>query len=274
MMRDSNTTTNISTINASTVNVGTKLNLVGSAEAIINGKTTINGLLKINGAIDTSLGAGIVFSNSSGVLSTRNGISSQDILNYTIKNEDIRDCSITSSKLAPNLSLEGVPTCDNSNICKETQIANIGYVNRYVTNYVNQKINRPNPSNCLNCSLNIFCGNGCCNNPCEEKEELDLSIFHIKTPNYTVSFNSKTYVVENGDGITIKMPRVKKEGYSVKFYNKSGNIIYINSDSDRLMYNVTYSPYGTNCQVIENNRCVIFTYVYFDANRSWSYQYF
>ena len=254
MLRDSNRTTNISNIN-----VSSKLRV--SDGATISGGAIINGTLKINGAVDTSLGAGIVCSNGIGILSTRL-ITSADISNLSIKSEDIKQGAITTDKLAPNLYLAGIPTCSDANICNENQIANISYVNKHVTKYVKQQLHLFQLSGSIQCCD----GDG-------DEDEFDPSIYHIKTTNYIVDFKFLTYVVENPTAI-INMPRVKKEGYCVKFHNKSGDTIFINSSLDRLMYNTWYSPNGTISQAIENNRCVIFSYVYVGNVRSWSYQCF
>lgn len=294
MLRDSQRSTNISTINvASKLNVGDDATINGrsivrggatisggatiTGGATISGNVTINGLMKFNGTIDSSLGSGIVCSNSTGVLSTRQ-ITSGDIACSTIDTEDIKNGAITTPKLAPNLFLSGTPTCNNPAVCKETQIANIGYVNRYVTNYFNDKIHVKPHSGCSRCSAGHHHGHvhdddENDNDSCFDEDKFDPTIFHIIIPSYVVAFNYATYVVENST-VDIKMPRVKKEGYFVKFHNKSGDVIFINSDSDRLMYNSWYSPNGTTSQVIENNRCVIFTYVYAGTVRSWSYQCF
>ena len=242
MLRDANSSTNISTLH-----VGAKLYVADGA--------TISGGLKIFGTIDTSLGAGIVCSSSSGVLATRQ-ITSADIADLSIRSADICDKAVTTSKLALNLFLSGNPTCDNNLFNDEKLIANIGYVNKYVTNYVNRKLES------IVISENNY-----------DVDEFNPCIFHATQPNYVVSFNYATYVIENATTV-INMPRKKKEGYFVKIYNKSGDSIFINSDGDRLMYNATYSPVGTYSQVVENNRCVIFTYVYVNTTRSWSYEYF
>lgn len=251
MLRDANSSTNISTIN-----VGSKL-YVGNG-ATINGGAVINGLMKLNGTIDTSLGIGVVCSSSTGVLSSRQ-ITSTDIANFTVKTEDIRDNAITTSKLAPNLFLAGNPTCDTSIVCGEMQVANVGYVNRFVTHYVNTRWRASDHANN--------------DNNDSDSDEFDPCIFHVKIINYVIEFNFPIYIIENAS-VVINMPRKKKEGYCVKMHNKSGDTIFINSDSDRLMYNVSYSPIGTVSQAVENNRCVIFTYVYAGTTRSWSYQYF
>ena len=252
MLRDSNSSTNISNIN-----VQSKLTVLGEA--------TVSGTMKMNGPIDTSLGVGIVCSNSSGILSSRRIIST-DIDDLSIRSQDIRDGAITTRKLASNLFLEGVPTCDYVNVVNEKQIANVGYINRYVTKYVNNRLLsfQPKEGSSADCDVN---------DSDSDEEELDPSAFHIKTNDYIVAFNFATYIIENKTAV-INLPRKKKEGYFVKFHNKSGDTIFINSVSDRLMYNTWYSPNGVTSQAILNNWCVIFTYVYSGDVRSWSYQCF
>ena len=294
MSRDSRGSTNISTINVSSkLNVGDDATFNGGAivrggatiaggatitgGATISGNVTINGLMKFAGPIDSSLGSGIVCSNSTGVLSTRQ-ITSGDIAFSTIDAEDIKNGAITTPKLAPNLFLSGTPTCNTPVVCKETQVANIGYVNRYVTNYFNDKMHtNPHPG-CSRCSSghhhgHIHDDDDNDNDSCLDEDKFDPTIFHVKIQDYEVEFNYATYVVEDST-VVIKLPRKKKEGYFVKFHNKSGDTIFINSDPDRLMYNSWYSPNGTSSQAIQNNRCVIFTYVYVGTVRSWSYQCF
>lgn len=254
MLRDATSSTNIATLN-----VHSKLNVTGGG-ATISGGAVINGTVKINGTIDSALGQGIVSSSSTGILSVR-PITSADILNFSVASSDIKDGAIITSKLGSNLFLAGAPSCNISNACGESHIANVGYVNRYVTKYVDKFS-----------SLHSSNNGGCCGSDSDE-DEFNPSIFHATVPDYVVLFNYTTYVIENATTV-IKMPRRKKEGYCVKFYNKSGNSVFINSDGDRLMYNATYSPSGTYSQVVENDRCVIFTYVYVGTIRSWSYQYF
>jgi len=238
MSRDATSSTNISTLR-------------------VSDKLYVSNGAFINGTIDTALGAGVVCSSSTGVLTSRM-ITSADIVNFTIKSADIYDGAIISSKLASNLALPGAPTCDNTVLRGETQIANIGYVNRYVTSFVNKW---------LQGQTNVGCDSD------SDEDEFDPTIFHIIDNNYIVSFKYLVYVVENNSAI-ITMPRVKKEGYSVKFYNKSGSSIVINSPNDRIMYNSMYASGGTLAQIVENNRCVVFTYVYAGTNRSWSFDYF
>ena len=241
MLRDANSSTNISTLR-----VSDKLHVSNGAY--------------INGTIDTALGAGVVCSSSTGVLSSRL-ITSADILNFTVSSADIRDGSVISSKLARNLSLLGAPTCNNDTLCSENQIANVGYVNRYVTSFVNKRLQGHYTTSILDCGCD------------SDEDEFDPSIFHINCANYVVSFKYLVYVIENATAV-ITMPRVKKEGYSVKFYNKSKSPIVINSPNDRTMFNAMHAPNGTLSQIVENNRCVVFTYVYAGTNRSWSFDYF
>jgi len=259
MSRDSTGSTKVSSMN-----VHSKLNVTDGAT--ISGGATINGLVKMNGTIDTSLGAGFVCSNSIGVLSIKTQITSADIANLTVKGQDICDDAITTPKLAPNLFLSGTPTCEYTNVVGENQITNVGYVNRFVTKYVNNRLSyfTPKLEDSSRCHVN---------DSDSDEEELDPSVFHVKTNDYLLKFNYATYIIENATAI-INMPRKKKEGYYVKFHNKSGDTIFINSSADRLMYNASYSPFGTESQAIETNRCAIFTYVYSGTVRSWSYQCF
>jgi hypothetical protein len=254
MLRDATSSTNIATLN-----VHSKLNVTGGG-ATISGGAVINGTMKITGTIDSSLTQGIVCSSSSGILSTR-PITSADILDFSVTSSDIKNGAIITSKLGSNLFLAGAPTCNIANACGESHIANVGYVNRYVTKYVD-KFSSLRSSN-----------NGGCACSDSDEDEFNPSIFHATVPNYVVLFNYTTYVIENATTV-IEMPRKKKEGYCVKFYNKSGESVFIKSDGNHLMYNATYSPSGTYSQVVENDRCVIFTYVYVGTIRSWSYQYF
>ena len=233
----------------------------------VSNKLYVNAGACINGTIDTSLGAGIVCSSSSGVLSSRL-INSADILNYSVGTYDIHDRAITSGKLALNLLLPGAPTCDNTVLYGEKQIANIGHVNRsvksFVTNYVNSRLQR-------RCCDNYHALDG--SDSDSDCDEFDPSIFHIIVPNYVPLFNYTTYVVENSSAV-ITLPRKKKEGYSVKFHNKSGESIVINSGEDRIMYNAMYARDGTLAQIVEDNRCIVFTFVYVGSDRSWSFDYF
>jgi hypothetical protein len=241
MLRDPNSSTNISILN-------------------VSGKLNVGGDARINGTIDTALSAGIVCSSSTGVLSTRL-ITSADILNFSVATSDIRDGAIISSKLARNLSLLGAPTCNNDTLCSENQIANVGYVNRYVTSFVNKRLQGHCTTSILDCNSD------------SDEDEFDPSIFHINCANYVVTFKYLVYVIENATAV-ITMPLVKKEGYSVKFYNKSGSSIVINSPTGRIMFNAMHAPDGTLSQIVENNRSVVFTYVYAGTNRSWSFDYF
>ncbi len=215
----------------------------------------------INGTIDTSLGQGIVRSSSSGVLSS-GLIKSADILNLTVNTVDICDRAITSNKLAMNVLLPGAPTCDNTILYGEKQIANIGHVNRSVTSFVTKYVDSRLRGHCFDGSDSD-----------SDCDEFDPAIFHIICPLYVPLFDYTTYVVETPSAV-ITMPRKKKEGHSVKFYNKSGESIVINSSEDRIMYNAMYARDGTLAQIVEDNRCIVFTYVYNGTDRSWSFDYF
>ena len=227
------------------------------------------GTAVLNGTIDTRLGAGIVCSSSTGILSSRL-ITSGDIANCSIDTIDIKNDAITSQKLAPNLRLEGAPTCLTTTNCSEANIANVGYVNRYVNAYVNKRIKclpsrRP-------CAEEGITDNN--DDSDSDVDEFDPTIFHIVQSNYVVIFNYGLYIVENPN-VTIKMPRKKREGYFVKFVNKSGALIYINSDEDRLMYNATYAYEGTTQQMLTDNKCMVLTIIYKkNGNRSWSFDYY
>lgn len=230
----------------------------------------INGNAKFNGSIDTRLGTGVVCSSSTGVLSSRL-LTSGDIANGAIDTIDIKNDAITSQKLAPNLRLEGAPTCLTTTNCSETNIANVGYVNRYVNAYVNKRIK---------CGLHRrHCPEeGITDNNDDsdsDVDEFDPTIFHIMQDNYVVIFNYGVYIVETPN-VIIKMPRKKREGYFVKFVNKSGALIYINSDEDRLMYNATYAYEGTTQQMLTDNKCMVLTIIYKKSspNRSWSFEYY
>jgi len=235
---------------------------------------TVLGESKLNGTIDTGFGAGVVCSSSTGLLSSRL-ITTGDIANGTIATIDIKNDAVTSEKLAPSLRLTGAPTCATSSTnSSEANIANVGYVNRYVNAYVNKK---------LKCSK---CRRGVHHNHHEEGltdnnddsdsdvDEFDPTIFHVVLSNYIVLFNYGTYIVEN-PSIIINMPRKKREGYFVKIVNKSGATITVNSDEDRIMYNASYAFDGTTSQLLSDNKCMILSIIYKKGgDRSWSFEYF
>jgi hypothetical protein len=237
---------------------------------------TVSGSSKLSGTIDTGLGAGVVCSSSTGVLSSRL-ITTGDIANGTITTADIKNDAITSDKLAHNLRLPGAPTCLTTTNSSEANIANVGYVNRYVNAYVNKKIK------CSKCRKRCHAHNDNCNgegltdnqdDSDSDVDEFDPTIFHVVLNDYVVTFNYGIYIVET-PGVIINMPRKKREGYFVKFVNKSGESIVVNSDADRLMYNASYAFDGTTSQLISDNKCMILTIIYKKTgNRSWSFEYF
>lgn len=240
---------------------------------VVSGLTVL-GASKLNGTIDTGFDTGVVCSSSTGLLSSRL-ITSGDIANGSIATIDIKNDAITSDKLAPDLRLTGAPTCATSSTnSSEANIANVGYVNRYVNAYVNKK---------LKCSK---CRRGAHHNHHEEGltdnnddsdsdvDQFDPTIFHVVLSDYVVLFNYGVYIIEN-PSIVINMPRKKREGYFVKFVNKSGETITVNSDEDRIMYNAMYAFDGTTSQLLSDNKCMILTIVYKKGgDRSWSFEYF
>jgi len=240
----------------------------------ITAGVTVLGASKLNGTIDTGFDTGVVCSSSTGLLSSRL-ITTGDIANGTISTIDIKNDAVTSDKLAPDLRLTGAPTCATSSTnSSEANIANVGYVNRYVNAYVNKK---------LKCSK---CRRGAHHNHHEEGltdnnddsdsdvDQFDPTIFHVVLSDYVVLFNYGTYIIEN-PSIIINMPRKKREGYFVKFVNKSGETITVNSDEDRIMYNASYAFDGTTSQLLSDNKCMILTIIYKKGgDRSWSFEYF
>jgi hypothetical protein len=234
---------------------------------------TVLGASKLNGTIDTGFGTGVVCSSSDGLLSSRL-ITSGDIANGTISTIDIKNDAVTSDKLAPDLRLTGAPTCLTTTNCSEANIANVGYVNRYVNAYVNKKLKC---SKCRRHTHHTHHEEGVTDNNDDsdsDVDEFDPTIFHVVLSNYVVIFNYGTYIIEN-PSVIINMPRKKREGYFVKIVNKSGATITVNSDLDRMMYNAMYAFDGTTSQLLSDNKCMILTIVYKKGgNRSWSFEYF
>lgn len=246
----------------------------GATVNALNANTmNIHGSAKLSGAIDTSLCAGVVCSSSTGILSSRK-ITTDDIANLTIGTADIRDKAITCNKLEESIFLSGTPTCNFAAKNNERHIANIGYVNRYVSRYVVDYLEKHVKRGRHSCHHDDdHDGDQIDLDSDSDEDEFDPDIFHVSLPNYVMTFNYQIYIVENSS-VVIGMPRKKKEGYSVKIYNKSGGSIMITSDADRVMYNATYAYSGTILQIVGDNRCVVLTIVYKGTNRSWSFDYF
>ena len=240
---------------------------------VVSGLTVL-GASKLNGTIDTGFDTGVVCSSSTGLLSSRL-ITSGDIANGSIATIDIKNDAITSDKLAPDLRLTGAPTCATSSTnSSEANIANVGYVNRYVNAYVNKKLKC---SKCRRHSHHNHHEEGLTDNNDDsdsDVDQFDPTIFHVILSDYVVLFNYGVYIIEN-PSIIINMPRKKREGYFVKLVNKSGETITVNSDADRKMYNAMYAFDGTTSQLLSDNKCMILTIIYKKGgDRSWSFEYF
>jgi len=231
---------------------------------------TVLGASKLNGTIDTGFGTGVVCSSSDGLLSSRL-ITSGDIANGTISTIDIKNDAVTSDKLAPDLRLTGAPTCLTTTNSSEANIANVGYVTRYVNAYVNKKIKCSKHRN-RSCHEEGVTDNN--DDSDSDVDQFDPTIFHVVLSDYVVIFNYGVYIVEN-PSVIINMPRKKREGYFVKIVNKSGATITVNSDEDRIMYNASYAFNGTTSQLLSDNKCMILSIIYKKGgDRSWSFEYF
>lgn len=237
-----------------------------------NNNVTIHGDLKLNGILDTKLGTGVVFSSSQGILSSR-ALTIADIAGLANFSSNIPDFSISSAKLQTNLRLTGTPMCNTPIANNEHNITNVGYIKHYVHNYtINyirpylnslKTVNPNNPDNCGCDEVDYY------NQNVDEKNPV---IFHVTVDGYTLLFDYATYVIE-AQNTSIVLPMKRREGYTIKIYNKSGNVIVVNSNENRVMYNSTYAFSGTTSQIVEDNRCITLTYVYAGNERSWSFTY-
>lgn len=186
----------------------------------VSGNVFISNNIDISGNIITSLNQGVVGVTNAGVL-----------INKNIETVDLTDNCVTTSKLASNIELQGLPTC-NTTEYNPKSIVNVNFLMNLISSISNAN-----------------------------------TIIHIYDNTQSIFFNYNTYVLECD--IEVHLPTYKSDGFNVTFINKSN--VEISIASSEKLFNMLYAPNGEYEINVPNNCQIHLTYVRTLLNNSWSF---